>query len=596
MAESVLFPDAVQLLRTALVDAGVGTVVHDIPNPRPVEFVTLIRTGGAPAHDVVVDPAQITVDSWAASSPAAMALAQQVRSLLQALRGTVISGTAVYGVRELAGPADLPDPDSGAPRVRQSFQIGFRGQSTAATQVVGDEPVPISGLVPNDQTKATANRLLIQAALDAAAVVGPLRPPFTGAGGLGGGTVYLPIGWYWIDAPTGGHQALTVGNATELAGLGWGTVLALKDGVSTTATPVSVVGFANNTAGCVVRDLRINGNGAAQTDTNHQSHGITMNRTGTVELYDGEFRVENVTIFGCAGTGLDATGGANTATIRKVSAYSNYIGFDAKTDQKFMACVAGQNTYKGFNAYAGTNCMFTACKAFGGQVGWSVSYSDTMSLTGCESEDTEIYGYDITSANNIVLDGCQAYRTSGTSGLRAAIALHDDGAGTLPNGVSIRSFTAKGYEDTPNGLHPFTQGIRIGILGVNNSFQGTFAGVTGALVDDMTGGTTPGDQRMTLEINNEAGTQRIAYAATITPNPYDGGTVLVDLTGNITVANPADGHTGSRLTFILTQDATGSRTVAWGANYVLNGWTMPAAANAAGRVDFVRTPAGKWVA
>lgn len=130
MAETIVFPDAVALVRQALTTAGVANVVHQIPRDRPAQFVTVVRTGGAPAHDLVVDPAQVTVDSWAATGPAAMALAQQVRAYLHALTGTSVAGTAVYGVRELAGPAELPDPDSEAPRVRQSFQIGLRATNT----------------------------------------------------------------------------------------------------------------------------------------------------------------------------------------------------------------------------------------------------------------------------------------------------------------------------------------------------------------------------------------------------------------------------------------------------------------------------------
>lgn len=458
-----------------------------------------------------------------------------------------------------------------------------------AVNDTGDEPMPISGLVANDQAAATSNTAIIQAALDAAAVAGPARPPFTGAGGDGGGTVWLPLGWYWVNG------GLVIGNATELAGQGWGTVLALADGASTNATPKSILRLADNTAGCSVRNLRLYGNSANQTETGHLSHGIDLNRAGTVELYDGEIKVTDVLIFGCAGTGLYANAFAITGGFVRVSAYHCYDGFAAKTDVKFVECVAGNNTNKGFVIYAGTNGQFTACKAFGGQVGWAVSYSDMMSFVGCESEDTEVYGWDLTALSGTALEGCQAYRSSGAGGLRAALALHDDGAGTLPTNVSIRGFSAHGLEST--GVHEFTHGIRLGILGPGCSFQGTLTGVTGPLVEDMTGGANPPAERMFLDVNNQLGTQRITYAASVTPSVYAGGTVLIGpLTGNITIANPSDGHTGARLTFLLTQDGTGGRTVSWGANFAPGSWTMPAGANASGKIEFVRTAAGTWVA
>lgn len=125
MAETILFADAVATVRAGLLAAGVTPVHYAIPNPRPVSFVQLTRVGGT-SRDVVVDDATVSVDSWAATQVAAMALALQARAHIHALAHTVVGGVTVYRVAELAGPADVPDPESGAPRVRQTFQIGLR--------------------------------------------------------------------------------------------------------------------------------------------------------------------------------------------------------------------------------------------------------------------------------------------------------------------------------------------------------------------------------------------------------------------------------------------------------------------------------------
>ena len=130
MAEVIVFPDAVATLKVGLDDASLGVpVVHAVPHPRPAAFVQLTRTGGT-NHAIVVDRAMVTVDCWAATSPAAMTLAQLVRAHLHAMNGEVVDGTAVYGVNELAGPGEVPDPDSDTPRVRQTFQIGLRATAT----------------------------------------------------------------------------------------------------------------------------------------------------------------------------------------------------------------------------------------------------------------------------------------------------------------------------------------------------------------------------------------------------------------------------------------------------------------------------------
>ena len=130
--EVIVFPDAVALLRGYLLGiAGVtalaSAVTGEVPADRPAAFVQLTRTGGS-ARELVVDEAAVTVDCWAATQVAAMALAQLVRAHVNALEGTTIAGVAVYGVNEVGGPADLPDPDTQAPRVRQTFTVGLRGQ------------------------------------------------------------------------------------------------------------------------------------------------------------------------------------------------------------------------------------------------------------------------------------------------------------------------------------------------------------------------------------------------------------------------------------------------------------------------------------
>lgn len=56
------------------------------------------------------------------------------------------------------------------------------------------------------------------------------------------------------------------------------------------------------------------------------------------------------------------------------------------------------------------------------------------------------------------------------------------------------------------------------------------------------------------------------YAATYTPSVSKQTTVIaMTLTGNVTIAAPVGARRGMQLTFIFTQDATGSRTITWNA-------------------------------
>lgn len=80
----------------------------------------------------------------------------------------------------------------------------------------------------------------------------------------------------------------------------------------------------------------------------------------------------------------------------------------------------------------------------------------------------------------------------------------------------------------------------------------------------------------------------ITYAASITPNPWNGTFIDVGtLTGAITVNNVAAGNywNAQQLTFKFTQDATGGRVVTWGTNYTVN-WTPDTAANKVNMITF----------
>jgi len=126
MIPAIVFPDASELVIDALSDVlGVG-VSGSVPKPRPTTFVTVIRTGGVKANSVT-DGAQLTIDSWSDTAPAAMSLAQNVRSVMSDLAGQRLDGVQCYTVTELSGPVVLPDPLSNSPRVRQSFTVLLRG-------------------------------------------------------------------------------------------------------------------------------------------------------------------------------------------------------------------------------------------------------------------------------------------------------------------------------------------------------------------------------------------------------------------------------------------------------------------------------------
>lgn len=91
------------------------------------------------------------------------------------------------------------------------------------------------------------------------------------------------------------------------------------------------------------------------------------------------------------------------------------------------------------------------------------------------------------------------------------------------------------------------------------------------------------------------GVQTPVYAATITPSVYKPVTIIVPgvLTGNVTIGAPIGARTGMALTFIFTQDGTGSRTITWNAAFAFTA-NGAGAASTLGATTFVYNGV-RWV-
>lgn len=74
-------------------------------------------------------------------------------------------------------------------------------------------------------------------------------------------------------------------------------------------------------------------------------------------------------------------------------------------------------------------------------------------------------------------------------------------------------------------------------------------------------------------------------AATITPDASAGNNFSVTLGGNRTLANPTNLAAGQHGTIVITQDGTGSRTLAYGSYWKFQSGTAPTLTTTAGAVD-----------
>jgi hypothetical protein len=105
------------------------TATSAIPNPRPARYLQVIRTGGF-IHDMVWDRPQLLIIAASDDEGDAIDILNLVRGLMVAAGIVGEMGEAtVSEVNEFSGPANWPDPNSGQPRYRCTFELDLRGSA-----------------------------------------------------------------------------------------------------------------------------------------------------------------------------------------------------------------------------------------------------------------------------------------------------------------------------------------------------------------------------------------------------------------------------------------------------------------------------------
>jgi hypothetical protein len=431
---------------------------------------------------------------------------------------------------------------------------------------------------------ATANTTALQAALNAVATAG-------------GGVVSVPstlAGVLYIN------NTLTIGSRTIFDLNGWHLRLTFANGTSTTASPKPVIASSGNTNYIGIRNVYIDGNKANQVDTGFQSNGIDFYSRGTSEgsgapVYDGGLWCENVMVYNCKGEGFYVRGAATTMRVTNCYSYHNDgTGFWFKTDCEASNCVAANNGGYGFFAQNGTSVRWTNLKAFGSCQRYSgadfqVSYCTTIMMSDCQAEDSGQTGFVWTSCTDVEAVNLIAYRCGGqnSDSNKSAFWIEDDGGGNL-----CQRFTLRGAAHCADGASVFNYALTTRNLGVGCEVSLKTVGQAVARWHDLSGS----HDGIVLFDDCNRGYQTVAYAATITPDQYKGEILIVGaLTGNLTIAAPAEPYVGQRLRFRFLQDATGSRTITWNGVFVTNGWTVQSAANARSAVAFLYD-GSNWVA
>ena len=144
---------------------------------------------------------------------------------------------------------------------------------------------------------------------------------------------------------------------------------------------------------------------------------------------------------------------------------------------------------------------------------------------------------------------------------------------------------------------PLTTGVT-GTLPVANGGSGA-ATLTGVLKGNGTSAFTAAtagtdyagiDTAQTFTKGQRGEITALTDGSTITPDLADSNNFSVTLGGNRTLANPSNIVAGQSGSFFITQDGTGSRTLAYGSYYDFAGGTAPTlstTASAVDRIDYV---------
>lgn len=373
---------------------------------------------------------------------------------------------------------------------------------------------------------------------------------------------------------------LTIPSNTMLRGHGPGSTY-LYRGSGGTGTAIIKIG--GGTVEQVLADF-----GVISDDSAVDCIDLTGSNTNPSILADGRVTIRDVVCVG-GNRGILAPDGTEHHFTR-VACYRQYAdGFNVvATDCFFEGCTAAASgqanatvsttlAASGFKI-AGANSRLYGCKAFG-QLGTSNSWGFAVSGAGrhliaaCEAQDCQGDGYSLAGNYPSVATGCIADSCGG-------VGYRIDSAGQTLSGCTALN---------RGGSYTMIAAVASG------NAQTVIRGLvtTGVRRIYLSGGAYTQDFYAGADIDKAKAGQSVAYAATVTPDPYLGGEVRIGaFTGNITINKPTCSTElgdlwpmGMRVGFWLTQDATGGRTVTFNAQYKTTA-AIPTTANSVTFVEF----------
>jgi hypothetical protein len=200
----------------------------------------------------------------------------------------------------------------------------------------------------------------------------------------------------------------------------------------------------------------------------------------------------------------------------------------------------------------------------------------------------------ISTAGKVANSATTATNANTASAIVARDASGNFSAGTISAALTGNASTATALATARNiqGVaFDGTANITVVTAGSGISVTGTAVANTGVLsVNGNAGAIT--NVAATNAAQSFSAAQRgtvmaLTDGATITPDFAAGNNFSVTLGGNRTLANPSNLTAGQSGTIVITQDGTGSRTLAYGSNWKSPGGTAPTLTTTASAVDVI---------
>ena len=178
----------------------------------------------------------------------------------------------------------------------------------------------------------------------------------------------------------------------------------------------------------------------------------------------------------------------------------------------------------------------------------------------------------------------QSGNTSSNTTFSLPTADGTNGQALITDGSGVLSFSGVGTDASL--ITSGTLAVARGGTGAS-TFTGVLKGNGTSAVTAATAGTDYAgiDTAQTFTKGQRGEITALTDGATITPDLADSNNFSVTLGGNRTLANPTNTVAGQSGSIFITQDGTGSRTLAYGSNFDFAGGTAPTLSTAAAAVD-----------